>query len=195
MADPEIKTKIDVRRIRPSFCSKNWKLDRLAKKLFLDLMLIRKVFYLARTQKPDIIHGHLHEGVLVGWIVRKLLFWRKMKLVSDFHGSLTKEMVSHGYLGAGMLKKVFDFIEKTIDNLGDFAITSSWENTKEIQNFRKDGKLETILDGVDLDYYQKLPKENPKRARGPNGKNSRSMLGAFVANKGIDYLKKQFACA
>jgi len=30
--------------------------------ILLDLMLIRKTFYLARTWKPDIIHGHLHEG-------------------------------------------------------------------------------------------------------------------------------------
>lgn len=196
--DPEIKTKIDVRRIRRLlFWYKKLEAGPDWQKLFLDLMLVRKVFYLARTQKPDIIHGHLHEGVLVGWIVRKLLFWRKMKLVSDFHGSLTKEMVSHGYLGAGMLKKVFDFIEKTIDNLGDFAITSSWENTKEIQNFRKDGKLETILDGVDLDYYQKLPlkEESKKELEVPMEKTVVVYTGALVANKGIDYLEKAMLLA
>jgi len=47
-------------------------------KIILDILLIRKTFFLARTQKPDIIHGHLHEGVLIGWIVKKLLFWRNI---------------------------------------------------------------------------------------------------------------------
>ncbi len=189
--DPEIKTKIDVRRIRRLlFWYKKLEAGPDWQKLFLDLMLIRKVFYLARIQKPDIIHGHLHEGVLIGWIVKKILFWRKMKLVADFHGSLTKEMVSHGYLGNGMLKKIFDFAEKTIDNLGNFAITSSWENTEEIKKFRKDGKLETILDGVDLDYYQDLPskEESKKELEVPIDKIVVVYTGAMVSNKGFGYL-------
>lgn len=196
--DSKIKTKIDVRRIRRLlFWYKKLEAGPDWQKLFLDLMLIRKVFHLARTQKPEIIHGHLHEGVLVGWVVKKALFWRKIKLVSDFHGSLTKEMVSHGYLGAGLLKKIFNFIEKMIDNLGDFAITSSWENTKEIQDLRKDGKLETVLDGVDLDYYQNLPSKerSKKELEVPMDKTVVVYTGALVANKGIDYLEKAILLA
>lgn len=191
--DPEVKTKIDIRRIRRLlFWYKKLEAGPDWQKLVLDLMLIRKVFYLARTQKPDIIHGHLHEGVLIGWIVKKALFWRKIRLVSDFHGSLTREMVSHGYLGARMLKKIFNLVEKTIDNLGDFAVTSSWENTEEIKNFRKDGKLETVLDGVDLDYYQKLPPkdESKKELEVPMDRTVVIYTGALVANKGINYLEK-----
>jgi len=189
--DPEIKTKIDIRRIlRLLFWYKKLEAGPDWQKLILDLMLIRKTFFLARTKKPDIIHGHIHEGVLIGWIVKKLLFWRKIKLVADFHGSLTKEMVSHGYLGAGMLKKIFGFIEKIIDNLGDFAITSSWENTEEIKKIRRDGKLETILDGVNLDCYQDLPskEESKKELEVPNGKIVVVYTGAMVANKGFGYL-------
>ncbi len=196
--DPEIKTEIDVRRIRRLiFWYKKLEAGPDWQKIFLDLMLIRKVFYLTRTQKPDIIHGHLHEGVLIGWIVKKIFFWRKMKLVSDFHGSLTKEMVSHGYLGAGMLKKIFNFIEKTVDNMGNFAVTSSWENTEEIRNFRKDGKIETILDGVDLDYYKNLPakEESKKDLELPSDKTIVTYAGALVPNKGVDYLTKAILLA
>ena len=196
--DPEIKTKIDIRRIlRLLFWYKKLEAGPDWQKLILDLMLIRKTFFLARTKKPDIIHGHIHEGVLIGWIVKKLLFWRKIKLVADFHGSLTKEMVSHGYLGAGMLKKIFGFIEKIIDNLGDFAITSSWENTEEIRKIRKDGKLETILDGVNLDCYQDLPskEESKKELEIPDGKIVVVYTGALVPNKGIDYLEKAILLA
>jgi glycosyltransferase involved in cell wall biosynthesis len=188
--DPEIKTKIDVRRIlRLIFWYKKLEAGPDWRKIILDIMLIRKVFFLVRTKKPDIIHGHLHEGVLIGWIVKKIFFWRNIKLVSDFHGSLTGEMVSHGYLGAGMLKKIFSFIERTIDNLGDFAITSSWENTEEIKKMRRDGRIETVLDGVDLDYYRNLPskEESKKELELPLDKIIVTYTGALVPNKGINY--------
>src|SRR6266568_5155811 len=133
--DASVETKIDVRRIRRLlFWYKKIEAGPDWQKILLDIMLIRKAFNLARTQKPDIIHGHLHEGVLIGWIVKKVLFWRNIKLVADFHGSLTKEMVSHSYLNGGGLKQIFCLIEKWIDNLGDAALTSSQENTMKSSN-------------------------------------------------------------
>ena len=60
----DVETKIDVRRIRRwLFWYKKLEAGPDWQKILLDLMLMRKVFYLARTQKPDVIHGHLHEGV------------------------------------------------------------------------------------------------------------------------------------
>ena len=129
---------VEVRRIlRLLFWYKKLEAGPDWQKIILDLMLIRKVFFLARTTRPDILHGHLHEGVLIGWVVQKVLFWRGMKLVGDLHGSLTKEMVSHAYLRKSGLKKIFQWIERLIDNLGDQAITSSWANTEEISAIRK----------------------------------------------------------
>ncbi len=189
--DSSVETKISVRRIRRLlFWYKKLEAGPDWQKIFLDLMLIRKVFNIARTEKPDIIHAHLHEGVLIGWIVKSCLFWRKMKLVSDFHGSLTKEMVSHSYLQAGMLKKIFSLIEKIIDNLGDAAITSSDENTQEIIDFRKDKNVVTVLDGANQDHHKNLPsKENLKREfEFPSGKIIVTYAGAMVMNKGITYL-------
>jgi glycosyltransferase involved in cell wall biosynthesis len=187
----EVKNKIDVRRIsRLLFWYQKLEAGPDWQKIILDLLLIRKVFFLARTQKPDIIHGHLHEGVLIGALVKKILFWRKIKLVADFHGSLTKEMISHGYLQAGILNRFFRWIEKLIDNLGDGAITSSWENTGEIKKFRRDNKVETILDGVNLGYYQKFSnrEESKKELELPMDKTIVAYTGALIANKGLNYL-------
>jgi glycosyltransferase involved in cell wall biosynthesis len=186
----EVKTKIDVRRIRRwLFWYKKLEAGPDWQKIILDLLLIKKVFFLARTQKPDIIHGHLHEGVLIGWIVQKILFWRKIKLVADFHGSLTKEMVSHNYLGGGILKKIFFAIEKFIDNLGDTAISSSEENSEEISRFRKQ-KVETVLDGVNLDYYiENFSQEKIReKLEFPKNKVVLTYTGALVENKGTAYL-------
>src|SRR4030067_1606463 len=56
----KVATKIDVRRIlRLLFWYKKLEAGPDWQKILLDLMLIRKVFYLARTQKPQVIHAHL----------------------------------------------------------------------------------------------------------------------------------------
>lgn len=194
--DQEVNTKIDVRRIRRLlFWYKKLEAGPDWQKIILDIMLIRKVFYLARTQRPDIIHAHLHEGVLIGWIVQKLLFWRKIKIVSDFHGSLTKEMVSHGYLGAGTLKKFFGLVERIIDNAGDYAIASSWENSQEISNIRKGERVETILDGVNLEYYKNSPtkEELRKELELPLDKAIVTYTGALIMNKGIGFFMEAIA--
>lgn len=188
--DTQVQTRIDVRRIRRLlFWYKKLEAGPDWQKIILDIMLIRKVFYLARTQKPDIIHGHLHEGVLIGWLVQKILFWRKIKLVADFHGSLTKEMVSHGYLKRG-LKTVFSTIEKFISNLGDYAIASSWEGVQDIARMRADQHCEVLLDGINLNSFQvPATKEEIRYAMElPKHRFIVGYTGGLVTNKGIDYL-------
>lgn len=189
--DRSVGTKIDVRRIRRLlFWYKKLEAGPDWQKIILDLMLVRKAFNLARTQNPDIIHGHLHEGVLIGWIVKKVLFWRKIKLVADFHGSLTKEMVSHSYLSGGVLKKIFFFIERWIDNLGDEAVTSSEENTKEIVRLRKNHQVETVLDGANISYFSNHKEKTQLRYEFelPQEKKIIIYAGAMIMNKGIQYL-------
>ena len=186
----DIQTNIDVRRIRRwLFWYKKLEAGPDWQKILLDLLLIKKVFFLARTQKPDVLHAHLHEGVAIGWIVQKLLFWQKMTLVSDFHGSLTKEMVSHDYLGAGFLKKIFQRIEEWIDGMGDVAVTSSWENTQEMSVIRKDAPTETLLDGVDVERYASLPDKSEARENFqlPHDAIIITYTGALIPNKGIQY--------
>ncbi len=185
-----LESRIDVRRIRRLlFWYKKLEAGPDWQKIVLDLLLIKKTLFLARTKRPDIIHGHLHEGVLIGWVVQKLLFWRDIKLVADFHGSLVKEMVSHRYLGQGILKLLFRWIENIIDNLGDAAVTSSWDNTEEVRRVRKGKSTETLLDGVRLEMFRSLPKRNILRDRYgiPRDKTVILYTGALIPNKGISF--------
>jgi len=186
----DIDTKIDVRRIRRLlFWYKKLEAGPDWQKVLLDIMLIRKAFNLARTQKPDIIHAHLHEGILIGWIVQKALFWRKIKLVSDFQGSLTGEMLSHGYLKKG-LNKIFILIEKFIDQLGDCAIASSWEGAENIKKYGGRKEVQVILDGINLNSFNiaKTKEEIREELELPKDKFIIIYTGGLVANKGIDYL-------
>ncbi len=64
-------------------------------KLAFDVLLSLKALRVALRRRPDIIHGHLHEGALIGWAVGVL---RRVPLVFDFQGSLTSEMVDHQFL-------------------------------------------------------------------------------------------------
>lgn len=185
-----LQTKIDIRRIRRLlFWYKKLEAGPDWQKIILDLLLIKKVLFLARTQKPDVIHAHLHEGVAIGWLVQKLLFWRPITLVADLHGSLTKEMVSHAYLGAGFLKKIFRTIEEWIDNMSDIVVTSSWENTQEVSAIRGDKSTETLLDGVNASWYQTLPEASAIRQQLhlPLDKIIVTYTGALIPNKGIQY--------
>lgn len=184
----ELGSSMDVRRIRRwLFWYKKLEAGPDWQKIILDLLLIKKVFFLARTGRPDIIHAHLHEGVLIGWMVQKMLFWRGMKLVGDFHGSLTKEMVSHAYLKQSFMQKVFRAVEVWIDNLGDRAVTSSWNNTEEIQSLRQKDTVVTLLDGTRLGMFDNLPgKEELRRHYNiPLDKVVVTYTGALIPNKGI----------
>jgi glycosyltransferase involved in cell wall biosynthesis len=186
-----LETNIDIRRIRRLlFWYKKLEAGPDWQKIFLDLMLVRKAFYLARTGRPDVIHGHLHEGTLIGWIVQKALFWRKMKLVADFHGSLTREMVSHSYLHATLLQRFFEMIERWIDNLGDAAVASSWDNAADINKVRTRNPAQVLLDGTRLSMFEGLPDaaEIRRTYRIPEDKIVIAYTGALIPNKGITLL-------
>lgn len=185
-----LQSKIDVRRIRRwLFWYKKLEAGADWQKILLDLLLVKKVFFLARIQRPDIIHGHLHEGVLIGWLVQKLLFWRNMKLVADFHGSLTKEMLSHGYLSIPPLRSLFQVLERWINNLGDRAVASSWDNAEEINLMRTKNKVTVLPDGTRLRMFENIPSKADLRQKYdiPQEAVVVTYTGALIPNKGIHH--------
>jgi len=64
-------------------------------KLAFDLYLGVKSLLEGLRFRPDVIHGHMHEGALIGGLAARLL---RKPLVFDFQGSLTAEMVDHKFL-------------------------------------------------------------------------------------------------
>ncbi len=152
-----VDSQIDVRRIRrwlfwyhKTEAGANWQ------KIILNLFLIRKTFYLTRTWKPDVIHGHLHEGGVIGWMMKRFFFWRKLGFVVDFHGSLVGEMRSHGYLKVPVIAFVFKRIERWINAMGDAAVVSSYDHVSGIREARSDQRAYVIYDGCDVAVYDSL---------------------------------------
>lgn len=181
---PESKIKI-YRIVRFLFWYKKEESGADWQKIILDILLTIKVLRVYFKIKPDIIHAHLHEGVLISWIVQKIIFWKKIRLVADFHGELVNEMTSHGYLNGGWLKKIFYFMEKKIVLLAEWVIVSSKELKNIISKSRKDKKIDVVLDGVNLKKYNL---KNKMEIAEDDKSLTVIYSGAFVQNKGINLL-------
>lgn len=65
------------------------------RKPYYDCLLALKATQVALQIRPTVIHAHLHEGALIGYPLSRLL---GVPLVFDYQGSLTSEMVDHGFL-------------------------------------------------------------------------------------------------
>ncbi len=92
-------------------------------KIAFDILLLIKSLKVALRRKPDVIHGHLHEGALIGYAVGKLL---RIPLVFDFQGSLTGEMVDHRFLNPhGPFYGPTRRLEEVIDRLPHAIIANS----------------------------------------------------------------------
>ena len=114
-------------------------------KVYIDLFLILKSLREARKFKPDVIHGHLHEGSLIGWVVK--LFIRK-PLVFDYQGSLTGEIKSHGF--GKLVMPLFRIAEKIANRKPDRIVISNIKALSELKDqFGIDpSKITLVADAV-----------------------------------------------
>ena len=116
------------------------------------LLSIRSLAWTVR-RRPDIIHAHLHEGALMGFFLSRL--WR-VPLIFDFQGSLTGEMIDHGFLSANSrFRASLRRLEQLIDHLPDTIIVSSNHAAGLLrQEFDCDEKqIHLLPDTVDTDLF------------------------------------------
>jgi glycosyltransferase involved in cell wall biosynthesis len=114
-------------------------------KLYFDLLLAARA---ALAAGPiDLVHAHLHEGALIGWLVSRL---RGVPLVFDYQGSLTREMLDHQFLKReSPLYRPFTWLERTIERLPSLIVTST-ENQAEALRARTPRPVHSLPDAVDL---------------------------------------------
>jgi len=92
-------------------------------KVAFDILLLLKSLSTALRIRPDIIHAHLHEGALIGYLLSVLF---RVPLVFDFQGSLTSEMIAHRFLQPdGLFYRPLRALEEMINQLPGVIITSS----------------------------------------------------------------------
>lgn len=114
---------VAIERTRPIPWRHDYEVGCSRHKLAFDLLLSIKSLQVALRRKPDVIHAHLHEGALIGYVLGKLL---GVPLVFDFQGSMTGEMIDHRFLDPdGALFGPVRWVEQVIDRLPPAIITSS----------------------------------------------------------------------
>lgn len=158
-------------------------------KLFLDILLFFTALGLARKFRPDVIHAHLHEGAFLGLFLKKLI---RVPLVFDCQGSLTAEMLDHGFIHKGSLPyRLFLCLEKIVNKNSDFIIASSRAGALQLTEswMVPVNKVKGLIDGVDTDIFRPLPRDE---ARGnlhlPLERTTAVFLGVLNRYQGIDLL-------
>jgi glycosyltransferase involved in cell wall biosynthesis len=153
---------------------------------FLDLLLLWTTLRAVRRYRPDVIHAHLHEGILLGRVARRL---SGVPLVADIQGSLTAELRDHHFPGgSGWLGRVLERIERWLVR-GPEALLASGAATLPLlvaQGARVD-RVVLLPDGVDLARFHPQPPDRDLQARfGLTGKDVVVFLGVLTAYQGVD---------
>jgi len=158
-------------------------------KPYLDLVLFCKALGVARRFKPDLIHAHLHEGTLIGWLVARL---RRIPLLFDYQGSLSGESLNHGFFGANsLLHRLFCRIENRINRLADLIITSSTPGRKELTSLWRlpQERVAALPDGVDTTVFRPYSRSEAKQMLGvADGVPVIVYLGLLNQYQGVDLL-------
>jgi glycosyltransferase involved in cell wall biosynthesis len=134
-------------------------------KLYLDLLLLISALLTGYSFRPQLIHGHLHEGALVGWLVARLL---RVPLVFDYQGSLTGESLNHGFFKPGsLLQRLFRAVESGINRLPDLVLTSSTPGQEELLiNGLPEERVVSFPDGVDTMVFRPLSRAEARQRLG-----------------------------
>jgi glycosyltransferase involved in cell wall biosynthesis len=149
--DPE---GLDVRRTLPIPWRRDYEVGSSRHKLAFDALLGLATLRTALAVRPDVVHGHLHEGALIGGVVARLL---DRPLVFDFQGSLTSEMVDHGFLNPkGLFFRTARSLEASINRIPQVIVTSSQHAVRHLAgDFEMDGrKLVSLPDCVDATRFR-----------------------------------------
>lgn len=123
---------LDIRRTAPLPWHTDYEVGSSRHKIAFDLYLAAQSLIEGMRVRPDIIHAHMHEGALLGGILARML---RVPCVFDYQGSMTDEMITHGFLNPdGRLYPWMCRLERFINRLPHAILTSSIHGRQRLQN-------------------------------------------------------------
>jgi glycosyltransferase involved in cell wall biosynthesis len=144
---------LDIRRSLPIPWRADYEVGSSRHKIGLDALLLWKALTIAVRVRPDVVHGHLHEGALIGNVVGKLF---GAPLVFDFQGSMTGEMIDHHFLNpTGPFFRPARWLEQKIVQMPAGIITSSRHAKGLLANdfHCSPDSIKAIPDSVNADFF------------------------------------------
>jgi len=159
-------------------------------KYYLDQLLLAKAAAQALRLKPDVLHGHLHEGALVA---RAVSLVRRVPVVMDCQGSLTDELVAHRFLKrGGMHFRIMKAVERAVVRSADAVIVSSSRTGAFLVDDlgAEPRRVHVVHDGADTSIFRPdRDASHVRRAWGiPPDAPLVVYMGALTRYQGIDHL-------
>ncbi|MBI2939081.1 MAG: glycosyltransferase family 4 protein [Chloroflexi bacterium] len=164
-------------------------------KPYLDVLLGARALATTLHQRPQIVHGHLHEGAFIGLPLARLF---RVPLVFDFQGSMTSEMVDHNFLSpTSRLFRPFYQLERLVNHKADAIITSTRHGADLlVRDFGcSSRKIYPVPDAVNPATFvprwevSELRRTRLRRALGiPSGRKLVVYLGLLAEYQGCSYL-------
>jgi len=141
-------------RTRPTPWHADYEVGSSLHKIAFDLFLGWTGLKTALRRRFDIVHGHLHEGALIGYFLSRL---QRVPLIADFQGSMTGEMVDHKFLDpAGRWYRWARLLELRIAQLPDAIVTSTQQAAYMLEReFNcSSRRVYPLPDCVNLDFFR-----------------------------------------
>jgi glycosyltransferase involved in cell wall biosynthesis len=186
---------LDIRRTAPLPWHTDYEVGSSRHKIAFDVFLAAQSLREGVRLRPDIIHGHMHEGALIGGVLARIM---RKPLVFDFQGSMTSEMVDHGFLNKeGGVYAVARRLENTINNAFPQAILTSSQQAARIleREFEVDPALiHPLPDCADTERFHPdalsaFEKQELRRQLGiPNDRLIVAYLGLLTDYQGTPHL-------
>jgi glycosyltransferase involved in cell wall biosynthesis len=145
---------LEIIRTRPTPWRADYEVGSSLHKIAFDVFLTWTGVRVALRRPFDLIHGHLHEGALIGYVLSRL---KGVPLVADFQGSMTSEMVDHHFLDPdGPWYRWVRLLEWRIVHLPDTIVTSTQMTAQLLERDFNcgGGHVHPLPDCVSLDFFR-----------------------------------------
>jgi glycosyltransferase involved in cell wall biosynthesis len=145
---------LEIIRTRPTPWRADYEVGSSLHKIAFDVFLSWTGLRTVLSRRFDIVHGHLHEGALIGYFLSRL---QGIPLIADLQGSMAGEMVDHKFLSPeGPWYHWVRLLELRIARLPDVIVTSTQQATYMLE--RDFGcsarRVHPLPDCVNLDFFR-----------------------------------------
>ena len=154
----------------------------------LDLAVLDACRRVVRNFRPHLVHGHLHEGIAIGAMLRARY---RIPLIADLQGSLTEELADHGFIARhGILRRLTSRGERWLVRCPDRLVTSSTQSAILLaRQGVKEDRIAPLPDGVDVRVFRPGPRDAELVGRlGLERKRVIVFLGVLTEYQGVDLL-------